>query len=86
MKKVKIFLLLFIFTIISLGCIEPKNFPAPNETKINITFETWSRGYWSNSSYDKPYFKVITNYSRWHEFLDEQGYFYYINGTGPMRL
>ena len=52
--------------------------PAYNETeslKINDTFETWSRGYWSNSSYKQLYFRVITNYSAWIAFLDEQGYY-----------
>lgn len=51
--------------------------PSYNETepfKINDFFETWSRGYWSNSSYKQPYFRVITNYSAWTVFLDEQGY------------
>ncbi len=43
--------------------------------KINDTFETWSRGYYSNSSYERPYFRVITNYSAWIVFLNEQGYF-----------
>jgi hypothetical protein len=63
--------------------------PAYNETKplqINDTFETWSRGYYSNSSYRKAYFRVISNYSAWNAFLEEQGYFYYIYGRGPMRL
>ncbi|MFZ3383224.1 MAG: protease complex subunit PrcB family protein [Candidatus Methanoperedens sp.] len=49
--------------------------PVNNETKllkINDTFETWSRGYWSNTSDDRPDFKVITNYSDWNEFLDNQ--------------
>ena len=49
----------------------------PHETKpldINLTFETWSRGYWSNLSYYQSYFRVITNYSAWNAFLDEQGY------------
>ncbi len=51
--------------------------PAYNITetlKINDTFMTWSRGYFSNSSYKQPYFRVITNYSAWNAFLDEQGY------------
>ncbi|NJD75976.1 MAG: hypothetical protein FIB08_02605 [Candidatus Methanoperedens sp.] len=51
--------------------------PAYNETKpteINVTFETWSRGYESNQSYRQPYFRIITNYSEWNEFLGEQGY------------
>jgi hypothetical protein len=57
-----------------------------NETNaINITFDTWSRGYWSNSSYKYPYFRVITNYSEWNAFLDEQGYFAGLKG-GSMRL
>jgi len=49
--------------------------PVNNETKllnINDTFETWSRGYWSKNSYEKTYFRVITNYSDWNEFLDQQ--------------
>jgi hypothetical protein len=51
--------------------------PAYNETKplrINDTFETWSRGYFSNSSHNQPYFGLITNYSAWNAFLDEEGY------------
>ncbi len=63
--------------------------PAYNEIiplKINITFETWSRGYWSNDSYNEPYFRVITNYSEWNAFLDEQGYFAWLKEGGPMRL
>ncbi len=51
--------------------------PAYNETKplkINDTFATWSMGYHSNESYYLPYFRVITNYSAWIAFLDEQGY------------
>lgn len=62
--------------------------PTYNETKpliINDTFETWSRGYWSNSSYKQPYFRAITNYSEWNDFLEEQGYLAYLRG-GPMRL
>ncbi len=60
-----------------------------NETKpteINVTFETWSRGYWSNLSYEQTYFRIITNYSEWNEFLDNQGYFAYIRGEEGMRL
>lgn len=52
--------------------------PYNNETKplkINDTFETWSRGYDSNKSYMQAYFRVITNYSSWVAFLNEQGYF-----------
>ncbi|VVB95546.1 Uncharacterised protein [uncultured archaeon] len=63
--------------------------PAYNETKpteINVTFETWSRGYWSNLSYEQTYFRIITNYSEWNEFLDNQGYFAYIRGEEGMRL
>ncbi len=54
--------------------------PVYNETipvsKINITFETWSRGYWSNNpqSLREPYFRVITNYSQWIAFLNYEGY------------
>ncbi len=87
-----IFLMFVLITVASLGCIESKKpptpnqteivkpsvTPAPNETKpltINDTFETWSRGYWSNNSYKQPYFRVITNYSSWIAFLEEQGYF-----------
>lgn len=42
--------------------------------KINNTFETWSQGYYSNKSYKNSYFKVITNYSDWIAFIDEQNY------------
>lgn len=59
--------------------------PSYNETKpliINDTFETWSRGYWSNLSYKQTYFRVITNYSSWIAFLDDQGY----HGRVGMRL
>ena len=67
--------------------VTEQKLPAPNATKpliINDTFETWSRGYWSNLSYKQPYFRVITNYSEWNDFLDEQGYFAW--QTGGMRL
>ena len=57
--------------------------PAFNET--NVDFDTWSRGYWSNTSYMEPYFRVITNYSKWDEFLNDQGYYAWLKG-GPMRL
>ncbi len=61
--------------------------PAYNDTKnLKITFETWSKGYWSNTSYEHPYFRVITNYSDWNAFLDEQGYFTWLREGGPMRL
>lgn len=63
--------------------------PLYNETKplkINGTFETWSRGYYSNLSYEHSYFRVITNYSIWIAFLNEQGYFDYVAGRGPYRL
>ncbi len=53
--------------------------PVNNETKllkINDTFETWSRGYISNTSDDRPDFKVITNYSYWNEFLYNQDPWY----------
>lgn len=43
--------------------------------KINDTFETWSMGYQSNTSYETPYFRVITNYSKWISFLNDQDYF-----------
>lgn len=69
--------------------VTEQKLPAYNETeplKINNTFETWSRGYWSNSSYKKSYFRVITNYSEWNDFLDEQGYFAWLKEGGPMRL
>lgn len=67
--------------------ITEQKLPAYNEItlKINDTFETWSRGYWSNLSYNQPYFRIITNYSAWIAFLYEQGYFASISG-GPMRL
>ncbi len=68
---------------------KPSVTPTPNETKpltINDTFETWSRGYWSNASYKQPYFRVITNYSSWIAFLDEQGYFAWQRGEIGMRL
>jgi hypothetical protein len=92
--KFLIFSLFVLITVASLGCIESKKPPTPNQTEIakpsvteqklpapnatrpliiNDTFETWSRGYWSNLSYGKPYFRVITNYSEWTAFLDEQG-------------
>ncbi len=54
--------------------IAEQKLPTLNETRINITFETWSRGYWSNSSYYQTYFRIITNYSAWIAFLDEQRY------------
>ncbi len=69
--------------------VTEQKLPAYNETeplKINNTFETWSRGYWSNSSYKQPYFRVITNYSKWNDFLDEQGYFAWLRGDEGMRL
>ena len=109
--KFLILILFFVVLVASLGCIESKKLPAPNETKIiapkptlapteqklpaynetellkiNITFETWSRGYWSNSSYNEPYFRVITNYSEWVSFLDNQGYLAWQGGEGPLRL
>ncbi len=59
------------------GCIEKKR---------SMTFETWSRGYWSNMSHTELYFRVITNYSEWNDFLDEQGYFAWLNEGKPMRL
>ncbi len=52
--------------------------PSYNETKplkINDTFETWSRGYYANYDDWNPFFKVITNYSTWIAFLNEQGTF-----------
>lgn len=69
--------------------IPEQKLPAFNETKllkINNTFETWSRGYWSNLSYKQPYFRVITNYSEWNDFLDNQGYFAWLRGGASMRL
>ncbi len=96
-NKLKIVILFFIITTISLGCIESQRLPVPNETKIstspptpsiteqklpapnmteplkiNDTFVNWSRGYYSNYYETRPYFKVITNYSDWIGFLDEQ--------------
>ena len=47
---------------------------SPAYIKTNVTFETWSRGYYSNMSHTQHYFRVITNYSEWNEFLEEQGY------------
>lgn len=47
----------------------------PPGIKINVTFETWSRGYYSNYSYERPYFRVITNYTKWRAFLNDQGYY-----------
>lgn len=76
-------------TKITTPTLSPTEQKLPNETKplkINNTFETWSRGYWSNTSYGKPYFRVITNYSEWNDFLDEQGYLAWMKGEGPMRL
>lgn len=74
-------------------------FPAPHATEpkspdyniskpkeINITFETWSRGHYSNTSYYQPYFKIINNYSEWISFLDNQGYLSWQAGEGPLRL
>lgn len=105
--KFLIFSLFVLITVASLGCIESKKPPAPNQTEIakpsvteqklpapnatkpliiNDTFETWSRGYWSNLSYKKSYFRVITNYSEWNDFLDEQGYFAWLKEGGPMKL
>jgi hypothetical protein len=69
--------------------VTEQKLPAPNATKpliINDTFETWSRGYWSNLSYGKPYFRLITNYSEWVAFLDNQGYFAWKKGEVGMRL
>lgn len=63
--------------------------PAYNKSEsreINIRFETWSRGYYSNSSYYQPYFKVINNYSEWESFLNNQGYLAWQAGEGPLRL
>ncbi len=54
--------------------------------KINGTFETWSRGYYSNKSYKNSYFKVITNYEGWIAFLDEQGYSIGSKGERTMNL
>ncbi len=60
--------------------VTDQKLPVPNETKplkINDTFETWSRGYWSEdirniSTSDKPYFILITNYTEWKSFLEYQ--------------
>ncbi len=60
--------------------------PDIESQKVDIAFETWSRGYWSNSSYDYPYFRVINDYNEWNDFLDEQGYFAWIRGKEGMRL
>ncbi len=63
--------------------------PTYNETKpleFNGTFETWSRGYRANESYEHLYFRVITNYSEWISFLDGQGYFTEIRREGSQRL
>lgn len=63
--------------------------PAYNKSEsveIGIMFETWSRGYYSNISYYQPYFKVISNYSEWVSFLDNQGYLAWKAGEGPLRL
>ncbi len=49
--------------------------PVYNETnplKINDTFETWSRGYYSDVSYEHSFFRIIKNYSEWTIFLDNQ--------------
>lgn len=48
--------------------------------KINGTYETWSRGYYANYTDWNPSFKVITDYSKWSEFLDERGYPRYLEG------
>lgn len=62
--------------------------PGYNETppviKTNVTFETWSMGYYSNYSYMHTYFRVITNYTKWRTFLDDQGY--YIGTKGERTL
>lgn len=102
-----IFSLFVLITVASLGCIEYKKPPTPNQTEIakpsiteqklpapnatkpliiNDTFETWSRGYWSNLSYKRSYFRVIINYGEWNDFLEEQGYFAWLKEGGPMRL
>lgn len=76
-------------TEIATPSITEQKLPVPNATeplKINDTFVTWSRGYYSNFSYERPYFRVITNYSAWIAFLNEQGYFDYIAQRGPLRL
>lgn len=102
MRILKILFLFFIIATISLGCLESQKIAIPtikptpeqqlpiyNETKllkINDTFETWSRGYWSNFSYKETYFRVITNESEWTAFLFEQGYFMGVAGQGPQRL
>ncbi len=51
-------------TPVPLSSVAEQKSPSYNETKhlqINNTFETWSRGYWSNLSYKQTYFRVITN-------------------------
>ncbi len=59
-----------------IATLEPtpeQKLPSYNETqplKINDTFETWSRGYYSNISYEHSYFRIIKNYSDWTGFLD----------------
>ncbi|MCZ7385664.1 MAG: hypothetical protein O8C63_13095 [Candidatus Methanoperedens sp.] len=63
-------------TEIATPSVTEQKLPTYNETKplkINDTFETWSRGYYSNYYEKRPYFKVITNYSDWIAFLNEQG-------------
>lgn len=66
-----------------------KKIPVYNETKtveISVFFETWSRGYYSNLTYEHPYFRVISNYDEWRAFLEEQGYSDYLARGGSYRL
>lgn len=66
-----------------------KKLPLYSETKpveISVFFETWSRGYYSNLTYENPYFRVISNYDEWRAFLEEQGYSDYLVRGGSYRL
>lgn len=81
-------------TEIATPSITEQKLPVPNATeplRINGTFETWSRGYYSkdvknSSTYNKPYFRVITNYNTWIAFLNETGYFDYSGHRDPWLL
>lgn len=91
-----IFSLLVMMIVLSLGCVEtqqvpepqktPKSYETPSISETPYVFETWSRGDWSSLSYKQPYFRVITNYSEWNEFLEDQGYFARLRGGAPKSL
>lgn len=63
-------------TITAIPSVTEQKLPAYNETQqleINIPFETWSRGYDAKDYLLHPHFEVITNYSDWIRFLNNQG-------------